>query len=81
MTVRSTRSSNSWKTWADPGDGNGFVTSDAVIVRDDNWGQSAKPYGSLIDNGDGHAGQRIAVGVPIQFYARLGQERIGNNRD
>ncbi|HTI09234.1 MAG TPA: hypothetical protein VL832_11785 [Puia sp.] len=67
----------SWKTWADLGDGNGLVTSDVVLVRDDNWGQSAAPYGSLIDSGDGHAGQRIAVGVPITFYSQLGQERIG----
>src|SRR5258708_32954580 len=67
----------SWKTWADPGDGNGLVTSDVVIVRDDNWGQSANPYGSLIDSGDGQAGQRIAIGVTIQFYGRLGQERVG----
>jgi hypothetical protein len=67
----------SWKTWADPGDGNGLVTSDVVIVRDDNWGQSANPYGSLIDSGDGQAGQRIAIGVRIQFYGRLGQERVG----
>jgi hypothetical protein len=67
----------SWKTWADPGDGNGLVTSDIVIVRDDNWGQSGDPYGSLIDSGDGQAGQRIAIDVPIQFYSALGQEHIG----
>jgi len=67
----------SWKTWHDPGDGNGNVTSDIVIVRDDNWGQSAIPYGSLIDSGDGKAGQRIAIGVNIRFYGHLGQERAG----
>ncbi|HEY4206248.1 MAG TPA: hypothetical protein VGM31_05540 [Puia sp.] len=67
----------SWKSWADPGDGNGMVTSDVVIVRDDNWGQSAIPYGSLLDSGDGLAGHRIALNVPIKFYGRLGQERTG----
>lgn len=67
----------SWKTWADLGDGNGLVTSDVVIVRDDDWGQSSDPYGSLIDSGDHQAGQRIAIGVTITVYASLGQERIG----
>jgi hypothetical protein len=74
----------SWKTWADRGDGSGLVSTDVVIVRDDNWGQSANPYGSLIDGGDSQAGQRIAIGVISTFYSSLGQtdsnldqERIG----
>ena len=67
----------SWKSWKDPGDGNGLVTADVVIVRDDNWGQSATPYGSLIDSGDAQAGQRIVLDVPIKFYGSLGQERTG----
>ncbi len=65
----------SWKTWGDFGDGNGLDSSDVVIVRDDNWGQSGDPYGSLIDSGDSQAGQRIAIGIQIQFYLFTGQER------
>ena len=64
-----------WQTWTfPPGDVNTPITSDVVIVRDDNWGQSGDPYGSLIDGGDGQAGQRIAIDVPLQFYFYLGQE-------
>jgi len=67
----------SWKSWKDPGDGNGLVTADVVIVRDDNWGQSANPYGSLIDSGDAQAGQRIVLDVPLKYYGNMGQERTG----
>jgi hypothetical protein len=69
----------SWKTWADMGQGIGIVTSDVVVVRDDNWGQSADPYGSLLDSGDGQAGQRIAKNVPIEFNGTLGFEQVGGD--
>ena len=69
----------SWKTWADMGQGIGLVTSDVVVVRDDNWGQSADPYGSLLDSGDGQAGQRIAKNVPLEFNGTLGFEQVGGD--
>ena len=72
----------SWKTWADTGQNPvvvAFVTSDVVIVRDDSWGQSADPYGSLIDSGDGVAGQRIATNVPLKWHGTLGYERVGGD--
>ena len=69
----------SWKTWADSGYPTGLVTADVVIVRDDNWGQSVNPYGSLPDSGDGLAGQRIATSVPLYFDAPLGNENVAGD--
>jgi hypothetical protein len=69
----------SWKTWADTGQGPALVTSDVVVVRDDNWGQSADPYGSLLDSGDAVAGQRVAQNVPLLFDGTLGFEQIGGD--
>ncbi|HEV3327242.1 MAG TPA: hypothetical protein VG052_16620 [Puia sp.] len=69
----------SWKTWADTGQGPALVTTDVVVVRDDNWGQSADPYGSLLDSGDGVAGQRVAMNVPLLFDGTLGFEQIGGD--
>src|SRR5579859_4222511 len=67
----------SWKSWADSGVDWSSVSSDVVIVRDDNWGQSANPYGSLIDGVDSLAGQRIAIGVPLLINDVIAQERMG----
>jgi hypothetical protein len=67
----------SWKTWGDLGDGDGLVTGDVVIVRDEGWGKSANPYTSLLDTGDGQPGQRIAIDVPLMSFDYMGQERIG----
>lgn len=69
----------SWKTWADSGQVVAFVTSDVVIVRDDNWGQSSDPYGSLLDSGDGVAGQRISTNVRLEYNGTLGFERVGGD--
>lgn len=69
----------SWKTWADSGQVIALVTSDVVVVRDDSWGQSADPYGSLLDSGDGQAGQRVAKNVPLEFNGTLGFERVGGD--
>jgi hypothetical protein len=59
-------------------------TSDVVVVRDDNWGAGATPYGALMDT-DGNPGKRVATGVPIPFTdpsqpsTYLGSERIGSS--
>ena len=72
----------SWKTWADTGQpfvAIALVTSDVVVVRDDNWGQSADPYGSLLDSGDGVAGQRVAKNVPLRINGTLGFEPVAGD--
>jgi len=69
----------SWKTWADTGQGPALVTADVVVVRDDDWGQASDPYGSLVDSGDGIAGQRVAKSVPLLFDGTLGFEQLGGD--
>jgi hypothetical protein len=57
------------------------ATSDVVVVRDDNWGQSAKPYTSLIDSADQMPGQRIVTNVNYTMdlppaFPSLGQQSL-----
>jgi hypothetical protein len=51
------------------------ATADIVVVRDDNWGASAKPYTDLTDT-DGASGKRVVSGISVPF-TYLGSERIG----
>jgi hypothetical protein len=55
-------------------------TFDVVIVRDDNWANSATPFQALFDTGDAKQGVRIATGVNNPFLSLfLGQQRIGGD--
>ncbi|MEN8230608.1 MAG: hypothetical protein ABFS38_20795 [Bacteroidota bacterium] len=57
------------------------IVSDVIVVRDDNWGNSATPYSDLLDPGDGIAGRIVATGITYTFTtttAIIGQERIGS---
>ena len=70
-------------TTAGPG-GSFTFTADVVVVRDDNWGASATPFGSLIDPNDNVAGVRVVTGRTVPFnnasQAAFGQERfVGSN--
>jgi hypothetical protein len=52
-------------------------TCDVVVVRDDNWGSAAVPYGALVDPGDTLAGVRVVQGVVVPaFPANLGGNRL-----
>ncbi|HWF73216.1 MAG TPA: choice-of-anchor D domain-containing protein [Solirubrobacteraceae bacterium] len=54
--------------------------SAVVIVRDDDWGNSASPFDALIDTGDGKRGVRIATAVNNPYSSlALGQQRIGSD--
>jgi hypothetical protein len=57
------------------------VTADVVVVRDDQWGDSATPFDSLEDAADGVIGQRVAQDVTFAFnrngIADNGQQRLG----
>jgi hypothetical protein len=57
------------------------VTADVVVVRDDHWGDSARPFEDLTDPADGVVGLRVAQGVPFAFNqfgkAVNGQQRLG----
>jgi hypothetical protein len=55
------------------------ITTDVVVVRDDDWGKGASPFASLIDPGDGKAGLRVVQGVTIVWNDYLGQERNAGN--
>jgi hypothetical protein len=56
------------------------ITTDVVVVRDDNWGGGATPFTALTDAGDGQAGVRVAAGVNIPSLGTpLGNQRIGSS--
>ena len=57
----------------------GAVTSDIVVVRDDQWGSGANPFSALLDPGDGLAGQRVVTGINFVFNGTLAQERLGGD--
>jgi hypothetical protein len=67
------------------GTGGAFTfTADVVVARDDNWGASATPFGSLVDPNDNIAGLRVVTGRTVPFnsnsQAAFGQERfVGSN--
>jgi hypothetical protein len=55
------------------------TTTDIVVVRDDSWGFSATPFSSLLDPGDGLAGNLVVAGVSRPpFGSTLGTQRIGS---
>jgi hypothetical protein len=71
-----------WRSMTGSFPGNTLVvTSDVVVVRDDNGGAGASPYTALVDPGDGIAGLRVAKSVTFPFNqngaAATGQQRIG----
>ena len=63
------------------------ITTDIVVVRDDNWASGSSPFTALIDSGDSNAGVRVQTGLSIAFDAvggssghqnagAVGQERV-----
>jgi hypothetical protein len=51
------------------------ITSDVVVVRDDNWGSGGTPFNALLDvPGDGLPGRRVAIGVPLRWAADFGSQ-------
>jgi hypothetical protein len=59
----------------------GVITSDIVVVRDDNGGAGTSPFQALAGT-DGLPGRRVAQNRTIRFSnaPTLGQERIGSTR-
>jgi hypothetical protein len=55
------------------------VTTDIVVVRDDNWATGANPFADLVDAADGQAGNRVATGLNFTWNGQLGQERLGGD--
>lgn len=55
------------------------ITSDVVIVRDDDWASGASPFTALTDPSDNSAGRIIAAGVQFRFNGTMGQERLGGD--
>jgi GT2 family glycosyltransferase len=54
------------------------ITTDVVVVRDDNNGSGAHPFTALTDS-DGHAGKRVVQTVHDNFNGFLGLERVGSS--
>jgi hypothetical protein len=53
----------------------GNITTDVVVVRDDNWGQGGSPFTSLLDvPGDGLPGRRVVIGVPLRWASDFGSQ-------
>ena len=52
------------------------VTSDVVVVRDDNWASGGSPFTALTDTGDGLPGNRVVMGTALPFTF-MGQQRTG----
>jgi len=66
------------------------ITTDVVVVRDDNWASGTSPFTALTDPGDGKAGMRVQTGVAIAFdgvggssghqnAGAVGQERVAGS--
>src|SRR5439155_1763692 len=55
------------------------ITTDIVVVRDDDWGGGASPFTDLTDTGDGAAGRIVATNVTIDDGGVMGQERLNND--
>lgn len=64
-----------WRSFS----GANLVTTDVVVVRDDNWGSGTTPFTALTDAGDGLAGIRVVTGVQFTWNGNLGQERLGGD--
>ncbi len=56
-----------------------LVTTDVVVVRDDNWGSGTSPFTALTDPSDSLSGRLVATGVQFTWNGRLGQERLGGD--
>jgi hypothetical protein len=55
------------------------VQADVVVARDDNFGTGGAPFTALTDSGDGKAGVRVALSVPIPWFFYMGNERVGSS--
>ena len=56
-----------------------LVTSDVVVVRDDNWGKGASPFTALKDPSDNLGGRLVATGVQFTWNGSLGHDRLGGD--
>jgi hypothetical protein len=55
------------------------ITTDVVVIRDDNWGTGTAPYRALTDS-DTLAGKRVITGVVLpKFNTTLGTERVAGS--
>jgi len=55
----------------------GPVKADIVVARDDHFATGANPFTDLTDPGDGKAGMRVALSVPIPWFFYTANERLG----
>ena len=59
-----------------------IITTDVIVVRDDNWASGATPFSALTDPSDGVRGRKVVTGRALPFNvtaAGLGQERLAGS--
>ncbi|GAA1971168.1 hypothetical protein [Microbacterium deminutum] len=56
-----------------------LVTTDIVLVRDDNWAGSGTTFDDLLDPADNVAGNRVVQGVTFTWNGTLGNDRLGGD--
>lgn len=64
-----------WRSFS----GTNLVTSDVVVVRDDNWGSGGTAFTALKDTSDNVAGRLVATNVTFTWNGSLGQDRLGGD--
>ncbi|HXU38548.1 MAG TPA: hypothetical protein VN937_19485 [Blastocatellia bacterium] len=69
-----------WRQYERVDKNEGWITSDIVLVRDDNWGRGSRPFSDLQDESDSRPGRLVAKAVRIHWSNKptLGHERIGS---
>jgi hypothetical protein len=55
------------------------ITTDVVVVRDDNWAVGPNPFTALVDPNDSVAGFRVQTAVPITFNFNVSQQRTAGS--
>jgi hypothetical protein len=55
------------------------VTSDVVLVRDDQGGSGQNPFSALVDPQDGIPGRLVAKNVRFKWNDKLGNQRVGGD--
>ena len=64
--------------WRSTAPGN-VITTDVVVVRDDDWGQGTNPFTDLTDPADSLSGRIVTSGSTFTFGAMIGNERVGGD--
>ena len=65
-----------WRSLSANADGTLDITTDVVVVRDDDGDPTTNPFGDLVDPGDNLAGIRVVENRAQLFSGTIGQNRL-----